>query len=155
MRDVDFAPWRRRANRDSAEVKAVKAAAARFGKDYKPRITFIILAKRHHMRFFAMNEQDGDKTGNLPAGTFDASYDDLAYIRRYRRGHKGLSTARSPTTLLIPKLRSVTLLRTTSTSSPKLAYKARLSRLTGMSRDFYGTCRLTSLTALFSWMRLE
>jgi eukaryotic translation initiation factor 2C len=36
----------------------------------KPKITIIIVGKRHHVRFFPQNEKDaGDKLGNCPAGT--------------------------------------------------------------------------------------
>lgn len=34
-----------------------------------PKITFIIVGKRHHMRFFPKNDNDKDKSGNLHAGT--------------------------------------------------------------------------------------
>jgi len=62
------------------EAKAIKDATAKFGPAYKPKLTFVICAKRvsipnasgtdnqHSMRFFAANEQDRDRTGNLPAG---------------------------------------------------------------------------------------
>jgi eukaryotic translation initiation factor 2C len=34
-----------------------------------PKITIIVVGKRHHVRFFPVNERDGDKSGNCPAGT--------------------------------------------------------------------------------------
>ena len=34
-----------------------------------PKITIIVVGKRHHVRFFPLNERDGDKSGNCPAGT--------------------------------------------------------------------------------------
>lgn len=32
------------------EVKAIKEAAKTFGPKYKPKVTFVIAAKRHNMR---------------------------------------------------------------------------------------------------------
>jgi len=67
------------------EAKAIKDAAARFGANYKPKLTFVICAKRvtllirigfkransqHSMRFFATKAEDTDKTGNLQAGRY-------------------------------------------------------------------------------------
>ncbi|KAF9228654.1 Piwi-domain-containing protein [Gyrodon lividus] len=34
----------------------------------KPTLTFIVVGKRHHVRFFPQSDQDGDKSGNCPAG---------------------------------------------------------------------------------------
>ena len=33
-----------------------------------PKVTFIVVGKRHHIRFAPRNKQEGDKTGNCPAG---------------------------------------------------------------------------------------
>lgn len=49
----------------SQELKSIKRAAARFG-NYNPKVTFVICAKRHSMRFFASSDADKDRTGNLP-----------------------------------------------------------------------------------------
>ncbi|KAF8840966.1 Piwi-domain-containing protein [Paxillus ammoniavirescens] len=34
----------------------------------KPTLTFIVVGKRHHVRFFPQSDQDADKSGNCPAG---------------------------------------------------------------------------------------
>lgn len=34
-----------------------------------PKITIIVVGKRHHVRFFPLSERDGDRSGNCPAGT--------------------------------------------------------------------------------------
>jgi eukaryotic translation initiation factor 2C len=34
-----------------------------------PKITIIVVGKRHHVRFFPQSERDADKSGNCPAGT--------------------------------------------------------------------------------------
>lgn len=33
-----------------------------------PKLTFIIVGKRHHVRFFPTDAAGGDKSGNCPAG---------------------------------------------------------------------------------------
>ncbi|KAG6333722.1 hypothetical protein ID866_5365 [Astraeus odoratus] len=49
------------------ELEALKGAC----KDLKinPKITMIVVAKRHHVRFFTVNPGDADRSGNCPAGT--------------------------------------------------------------------------------------
>ena len=52
------------------EVRAVQEACMKLEKEYRPRITFIVVQKRHHTRFFCENR--GDETGkarNMPPGT--------------------------------------------------------------------------------------
>lgn len=34
-----------------------------------PKITMIVVAKRHHVRFFTQNPHEADRSGNCPAGT--------------------------------------------------------------------------------------
>lgn len=63
----------------------MRQAALELDPKYKPTFTFVICGKRvrtvspaqsraeltsarHHMRFFAANEQDNDRSGNLPPG---------------------------------------------------------------------------------------
>jgi hypothetical protein len=36
---------------------------------YKPTITFVIVQKRHHARFFPLDRRDADRTGNCLPGT--------------------------------------------------------------------------------------
>ena len=62
--------WSDRKLMDRQELKRLReAATAVGGPNYKPKFTFIVCAKRHNMRFFAINPADGDRTGNLPPGT--------------------------------------------------------------------------------------
>ncbi|KAF2363240.1 Argonaute linker 1 domain [Trinorchestia longiramus] len=53
----------------ACELKAMRDACARFGKDYKPPMTFMCVQKRHHTRLFCEDERDTDKSGNVRAGT--------------------------------------------------------------------------------------
>ncbi|KAG9317399.1 argonaute-like protein [Chiua virens] len=49
------------------EVDALKAACGEL--KISPKITFIVVAKRHHIRFFPKDPREGDRSGNCPAGT--------------------------------------------------------------------------------------
>lgn len=51
------------------ELSALKAACREIDPNYAPTITFILVQKRHHTRLFVANGQDGDRSGNIPAGT--------------------------------------------------------------------------------------
>ncbi|CAG8473234.1 3079_t:CDS:10 [Ambispora leptoticha] len=46
------------------EVEAIRKACLAIEKTYKPKLTFIIVQKRHHARFFPMNKNDEDRSGN-------------------------------------------------------------------------------------------
>ncbi|KAG0302521.1 hypothetical protein BGZ98_007426 [Dissophora globulifera] len=50
------------------EVQAIKAACVSLDANYKPAITFIVVQKRHHARFFPIKPQDGDRGGNCKPG---------------------------------------------------------------------------------------
>ena len=52
------------------EVRAVQEACMMLEKDYRPRITFIVVQKRHHTRLFCENSRDETgKARNVPPGT--------------------------------------------------------------------------------------
>lgn len=55
----------------SKELQAIRSACKKVQKDgYQPHITFLIVQKRHHTRFFPMDKRDSDdKNINVPAGT--------------------------------------------------------------------------------------
>ncbi|KAF9239655.1 Piwi domain-containing protein [Melanogaster broomeanus] len=55
------------------EINDIKAAIdelwnEKSAKQPKPTLTFIVVGKRHHVRFFPQKEQDADRSGNCPAG---------------------------------------------------------------------------------------
>ncbi|WVQ98061.1 hypothetical protein IAU59_005183 [Kwoniella sp. CBS 9459] len=79
------------------EVDAIKKATHRF-KGYNPKITFVICAKRHAMRFFAQNDGDRDRTGNLPPGTIvDSQVTSPMVHDFYLQAHAGLQGTARPT----------------------------------------------------------
>ena len=52
------------------EVRAVQQACIMLEKDYRPRITFVVVQKRHHTRLFCENQRDEvGKARNVPPGT--------------------------------------------------------------------------------------
>lgn len=58
----------------SLEINAIRQACRSLGDgSYEPEITFLIVQKRHHTRFFPVNDRDREiydqKNFNLPAGT--------------------------------------------------------------------------------------
>jgi len=46
-----------------------KAACQALDAQYKPTITFVVVQKRHHTRFFPMNKNESDRSGNCMPGT--------------------------------------------------------------------------------------
>ncbi|KAF9357352.1 Eukaryotic translation initiation factor 2C [Mortierella sp. NVP85] len=50
------------------EVAAVKAGCRTLEADYDPELTFLVVQRRHHTRFFPMRPQDGDRSGNCKPG---------------------------------------------------------------------------------------
>ncbi|CAB5355141.1 unnamed protein product [Rhizophagus irregularis] len=53
----------------TTEIAAIKAACQALDANYKPTITFVVVQKRHHTRFFPIDRRDADRTGNCPPGT--------------------------------------------------------------------------------------
>ncbi|OCF32605.1 argonaute [Kwoniella heveanensis BCC8398] len=79
------------------EVATIKKATRRF-KGYSPKVTFVICAKRHAMRFFAQNDGDRDRTGNLPPGTIvDSQVTSPMVHDFYLQAHAGLQGTARPT----------------------------------------------------------
>ncbi|KAL3282466.1 hypothetical protein HHI36_005650 [Cryptolaemus montrouzieri] len=52
------------------EVRAIRDACMSLEAGYQPKITFLVVQKRHHTRFFPKNQRDSeDRNFNVPAGT--------------------------------------------------------------------------------------
>lgn len=69
-------------------------ACARLKINPMPKFTVIVVAKRHHVRFFPRTPEEagqGDKSGNLPAGTVvDSDITNPAEFDFYLQSHGGL-----------------------------------------------------------------
>ncbi|WWD00595.1 hypothetical protein V866_007530 [Kwoniella sp. B9012] len=80
------------------EMDRVRQAFRELDPNYKPKITLIICAKRHHMRFFAEDRRDMDNTGNLLPGTVvDSDVTHPYAFDFYLQAHAGLQGTARPT----------------------------------------------------------
>ncbi|KAJ6498441.1 argonaute-like protein [Mycena vitilis] len=71
------------------ELPLIKAACAEL--KIKPRITLVIVGKRHHVRLFPVNDRDADRSGNCPAGTVvDRDIGHPTEFDFYLQSHGGL-----------------------------------------------------------------
>ena len=51
-------------------MNAIRRACASLQPDYKPKVTFLVVQKRHHTRFFPTRDEDADgRNRNVPPGT--------------------------------------------------------------------------------------
>ncbi|KAJ7578988.1 argonaute-like protein [Mycena floridula] len=77
------------------ELRAIKNACAEL--NISPKITFVIVGKRHHARFFPKSPNDADRSGNCPAGTvIDTDIVHPLEFDFYLQSHGGLlGTSRS------------------------------------------------------------
>ncbi|ORX97422.1 Piwi-domain-containing protein [Basidiobolus meristosporus CBS 931.73] len=80
-----------------AEVKAVQAACRLLEKDYNPKLTFVIVQKRHHARFFPMDKSQADRSGNcIPGTVVDTNITHPYEFDFYLQSHAGIQgTSRS------------------------------------------------------------
>lgn len=69
------------------------------GNPYKPKITLIVVQKRHHHRFRPQFEKDGQgKAGNIPAGTVcDTTVTDRNMFDVFLSSHEGIQGTSRPT----------------------------------------------------------
>lgn len=66
-------------------------ACKKLGIDPIPKITFIVVGKRHHVRFFPAKPKETDRSGNCPAGTVvDRDVAHPTEFDFYLQSHTGL-----------------------------------------------------------------
>ncbi|KAG1217813.1 hypothetical protein G6F35_008831 [Rhizopus arrhizus] len=81
-----------------SEVAAIRAACSSLDKNYKPTITFVVVQKRHHARFFPIEQRDADRTGNCMPGTVvDTDIVHPFEFDFYLQSHAGLQGTSRPT----------------------------------------------------------
>ncbi|KAG0348280.1 Isocitrate dehydrogenase [NADP], mitochondrial precursor (Oxalosuccinate decarboxylase) [Podila humilis] len=80
------------------EVTGIRAACTRLDLDYKPKITFVVVQKRHHARFFPTTASSADKSGNCHPGTcVDSTIVHPFEFDFYIQSHAGLLGTSRPT----------------------------------------------------------
>ncbi|KAJ6536633.1 Piwi domain-containing protein [Mycena sp. CBHHK59/15] len=71
------------------ELPLIKKACAEL--NISPKITILVVGKRHHMRFFPQSERDADRSGNCRAGTVvDREVSHPTEFDFYLQSHGGL-----------------------------------------------------------------
>ncbi|OMH79774.1 Protein argonaute 18 [Zancudomyces culisetae] len=79
------------------EVKAINEAYAHYNSALKPKITFVIVAKRHHTRLFPANNEAAERTGNcLPGTVVDTTIVHPHRFDFYLQSHSGLQGTAKP-----------------------------------------------------------
>lgn len=79
------------------EVAGIRRACVDIGKDMRPRITYIIVTKRHHTRFFPTSREQADRSGNVPPGTVvDTGITSDEYYDFYINSHAGIQGTNKP-----------------------------------------------------------
>jgi len=79
-----------------SEVTAIKAACRELEATYDPKITFVVVIKRHHTRFFPI--RDADRSGNcLPGTVIDVDITHPFEFDFYLQSHAGLLGTSRPT----------------------------------------------------------
>lgn len=84
------------------EIGAIRAACMELDPAYKPTITFILVQKRHHTRLFPTNQNDADRSGNIPAGTVvDSQITHPTMFDFWLCSHAGLQGTSRPTRYVV------------------------------------------------------
>ncbi|KAJ3183568.1 hypothetical protein HDU85_001997 [Gaertneriomyces sp. JEL0708] len=80
------------------EVAALRRACRQLEVGYQPTITFVIVQKRHHARFFPLTKEDADKSGNvLPGTVVETGITHPTEFDFYLASHPGLQGTSKPT----------------------------------------------------------
>lgn len=79
------------------EANALLRACNSLEEGYRPRITFVVVQKRHNTRMFVSNAADADRSGNVPAGTvIDTQICHPTEYDFYLMSHSGLQGTSRP-----------------------------------------------------------
>ncbi|GBB99129.1 hypothetical protein RclHR1_03420012 [Rhizophagus clarus] len=73
------------------EINAIRAACQALEHTYRPTITFVVVQKRHHTRFFPIDRRETDRSGNcLPGTVVDSDITHPFEFDFYLQSHAGL-----------------------------------------------------------------
>ena len=82
----------------SQEIRAIQQACDSLEKGYAPKITFVVVQKRHHVRLFTTSNRDQDRSGNVPAGTIvDTTITAPVLFDFFLVAHAGIQGTSRPT----------------------------------------------------------
>ncbi|KAI9104430.1 Piwi domain-containing protein [Phlyctochytrium arcticum] len=80
------------------EVEAIRRACLTLEPNYRPTVTFIVVQKRHHARFFPIRKEDSDRSGNvLPGTVVETGVTHPSEFDFYLCSHPGLQGTSKPT----------------------------------------------------------
>ncbi|CAB4439948.1 unnamed protein product [Rhizophagus irregularis] len=81
-----------------SEINAVRAACQALEANYRPTITFVVVQKRHHTRFFPLDRRDSDRSGNcLPGTVVETGITHPFEFDFYLQSHAGIQGTSRPT----------------------------------------------------------
>ncbi|XWS52934.1 hypothetical protein CRYUN_Cryun11dG0115100 [Craigia yunnanensis] len=79
------------------EMDAIRKACASLQEGYMPRVTFVVVQKRHHTRLFPTDRSQTDRSGNIQAGTVvDTSICHPTEFDFYLNSHAGIQGTSKP-----------------------------------------------------------
>ncbi|KAG4129529.1 hypothetical protein ERO13_D09G086500v2 [Gossypium hirsutum] len=80
------------------EMDAIRKACSSLQEGYMPRVTFVVVQKRHHTRFFPTDRNKTDRSGNILPGTVvDTSICHPTEFDFYLNSHAGIQGTSKPT----------------------------------------------------------
>jgi eukaryotic translation initiation factor 2C len=80
------------------ELNEIREACKMIDPNYQPTITYIVVQKRHHARFFPMRKEESDSKGNILAGTvIESLITHPSQFDFYLCSHPGLQGTSRPT----------------------------------------------------------
>jgi len=80
------------------ELNEIWEACRMMEEGYRPTITYIVVQKRHHARFFPVRKEESDSKGNILAGTvIESSITHPSQFDFYLCSHPGLQGTSRPT----------------------------------------------------------
>lgn len=81
----------------NTEVAAIKRAFQQLETGYNPTLTFLVVQKRHHVKFFPTDERSADRSGNLRPGTVvDTTVTNPLYRDFFLMSHSGIQGTSRP-----------------------------------------------------------